>query len=114
MRKVVVKSVIDSELAVSAENGNKLHSRIARHLSSGKSVELSFQGIDLVTSAFLNNAVGKLCKKFDSEKIKESIMVTGLDEGDKKLLDKVINNAELYYRDPEKMKKLYDEVFKED
>lgn len=109
-----VKDVIGGELAVSTEGGDMVYERLVKSLSSGEKVELSFKGLDLITSAFLNNAIGKLYDKFDSGTLNSSLKVVGLEDDDKALLHRVIRNAKLYYQNPQKMKERYDKVLKED
>ena len=60
-----VKEIIDSKIAFDDSNGDKLFEKIIE-VTNGNSqtVILDFDGIDLVNTAFLNNAIGRL---FDKE-----------------------------------------------
>ncbi len=55
----VVKEVGDS-ICVTDEDGKKVYDVIAEALKNGKKVKISFNGVTDLTSAFLNNAIGKL------------------------------------------------------
>lgn len=67
-----VKEIIDSKIAFDDSNGDKLFEKIIE-VTNGNSqtVILDFDGIDLVNTAFLNNAIGRLFDKevYNIEKI---------------------------------------------
>ncbi len=89
-----VKTIIDSKVAFDDVNGNKLFNAILDATKgNGKTVVLDFKGIELVNTAFLNNAVGKLFDKniFDLEV--NRVRVENMDESKKELLKESISNA---------------------
>ena len=64
-------------------------------------VELSFQNVDMLTSAFLNTAIGQLYRDFSEKQIRDLLSVTEIANEDKVLLKRVIETAKLYYKDPQ-------------
>ena len=55
---LIVKNIIDSDLAVSSDDGKKVYQAIVEALRRENIVELDFQGITVVITAFLNMAIG--------------------------------------------------------
>ncbi len=58
--KIKVKELIDNEFAVSPLDGDKIFEVVKKDFEKDVPVSLDFGDISLVTSAFLNNAIGKL------------------------------------------------------
>ncbi len=104
--KIKVADVIGSNLGVSSEDGRAVFEKIRIALNARQSVELDFTGIDMLISAFLNAAVGKLVEDRSLEEIHQRIKFTGMADGDPELLEKVLENALRYYEDPDRFRKL--------
>ena len=86
---------------VSIEEGEKVRKIIVENLSNGKTIELDFDGVQTLTSSFLNSAIGRLYGEFEKSKIENAIKVKGLDKSDGALMAIVIKNAiEFYAKDP--------------
>jgi len=108
MKTPITLKVLDitgSNLCVSSEDGRAVFQKIKTALEAGHSVDLDFAGIDMVISAFLNAALGKLVEIYDLKEIKEKVLYSHLEEADLELVDRVLKNAELYYQDPERFRK---------
>lgn len=104
--KIKVADVIGSNLGVSSEVGEAVFEKIQIALKARQSVDLDFTGIDMLISAFLNASVGKLVENLSIEEIHKRITFSGMEEGDRELLDKVLENAVRYYADPDRFRKL--------
>lgn len=104
--KIKVADVIGSNLGVSSEDGGAVFEKIRIALNARQSVELDFTGIDMLISAFLNAAVGKLVEDLSIDEIHQRIKFTGMADGDPELLEKVLENARRYYEDPDRFRKL--------
>lgn len=108
MKTAITLKVLDitgSNLCVSSEDGWAVFQKVKTALEAGHSVTLDFSGIDMVISAFLNAALGKLVETHDLKEIHERISFEKLEQEDLDLVDRVLKNAELYYEDPERFKK---------
>ena len=92
---IVIKDVIKTDLAVSTEDGDTLHEVIAQNIRNGTKINIDFLGLDLVATAFLNNAFGKLYKDFESSKLNDFIKIINIEPFDLELLkdvrDRVLN-----------------------
>lgn len=67
MKKITVKDLIASNLATSNEKGVVLKSAILESVKEKESVILDFSNIKILTSAFLNPAVGEIYSDLGEE-----------------------------------------------
>lgn len=95
--ELVVTDVLGKSLCISASDGEVLRDRLIAMLDSGAKVALSFAGVSMIISYFLNVAVGQLYGKFTDDKIANQLTITGLDDSDQSLLERVVENAKNYY-----------------
>lgn len=107
---VRVFDVIGGPLCVSAEDGQKVHDKIAPLLRDGQKVALSFDRVETLISAFLNAAVGQLYGEFPEERIRELLSVKDMSAEDLAILKRVVDNAKLYFQN----RKEFDRAWKEE
>ena len=100
--KVSVISVVGNPLCVASRDGDKLYDRIVEAFEAGYRVSLSFYNVTLLTSAFLNNAIGRLYGKFNSEEIETRLTYSDIEPDDQLMVDAVIENAKQFFKDPER------------
>jgi len=105
-----VFNTVGNSFCVEADDGQKVYELIKKALSESKKVKISFQNIEMLTSAFLNTAVGQLYRDFNEEEIKQKLSVDQMQNDDKTLLKRVTNTAKLFYKDPERMQKSINEI----
>jgi len=110
---ISIYSIVGDSLCVSSDDGDMVFDRIKKALDINKKVQLSFANVEMLTSAFLNNAIGKLYGIYDENKLKESMSAIDISNEDKILLKRVIETAKLYYKNPDKFKKSIDEILGE-
>jgi len=99
MKTVELKVVdfIGSPLCISADDGQKIFDKVQLLLNEGNQVVISFEHVTMMVSLFLNVAIGQLYSTFSEEEIRNNLNVKGLDDDDKELLKKVVENAKKYY-----------------
>lgn len=103
-RKTInIKQIINSSFCVDVTDGDKIYTLLYKSIKEKQPVNLSFKGIELVITAFLNVAVGKLYKDFDTQTINEFLNKTDLDESFESCWNKVITGAPKYYAGKEKI-----------
>lgn len=105
-----ISSIVGGPLCVSAEDGQRVHDKIAPMLDAGRKVQLSFEGVETMISAFLNAAVGQLYGHMREEQIRELLSVTDMKGEDVALLRRVVQNAKRYFANREK----YDTAWKDE
>lgn len=115
MENVTIKIVntIGDVYGVEAEDGEKVFKLIAKAFLDKKKVDLSFQNIEMLTTAFLNTAVGQLYRDFTEDFIKENLKVSDVTESGKVALKRVVDTAKLYYKDPEAMQRSINEILED-
>lgn len=103
--KIKVADIIGSNLGVSSEDGGAVFEKLEIALKANRPIELDFSGIDLVISAFLNAAIGRLVQILEVAEIRNRIGFTNISNDDLELIDRVLENAERYYEDPDRFRK---------
>jgi Icc-related predicted phosphoesterase len=116
MNEIIINifNITGSSFCVESDDGQKVFNVIEKALKENKKIKLSFQNIEMVTTAFLNTAIGQLYRDFNEKKIKDSLDVKDLPAEDKQLLKRVISTAKLFYKDPNRMKKSIEDILGED
>ncbi|MBU5316534.1 STAS-like domain-containing protein [Clostridium bornimense] len=92
---LVIKDIIGSKVASENKQGDLIFDEIATSLDKSEAeILLDFSGLKLITTAFLNNAIGKLYKNYEKEKLNNRLKIKNItDKGDVELLKLVILNA---------------------
>jgi hypothetical protein len=97
---VSVFNLVGNGFCVEAKDGDAVFNAISKALQQDQAVEISFQNVEMLTSAFLNTAIGQLYRDFSEEKIRALVKVIAMADADKALLRRVVETAKLYYQDP--------------
>lgn len=107
MKHLIIKDIINSELAVSTENGEKVFEIVDSYLMNKEKVELDFGGITIMITAFLNAAIGKLYgkKEYTPEFLNEYLKLENVDKEDRSLFKDVIQRAKEYFANKEDFEK---------
>jgi len=107
---VRIFDIVGGPLCVSAEDGQRVHDKIVPLLRDGRKVVLSFEQVETLISAFLNAAVGQLYGELSEDRIRDLLDVRDMDEEDKAVLKRVVENAKAYFKAP----KQFDQAWKEE
>ena len=108
--KIFMFEVVGSEFCVASSKGEKVYERLNTALEADREVILSFDNVTALTTAFLNAAVGQLYGSFSEEKIRSLLKVEDANQDDLALLKLVVDNAKLYFKDPERFDRNVAEV----
>jgi hypothetical protein len=95
--QLVVKDIITRDTAVSSDDGEILYKKIDEHLKADDFVELNFSDISLITTAFLNSAIGQLYNDYSGDQLNTLLKLTNIAAEDKILFKKVIERAKEYF-----------------
>lgn len=96
MNEIVIKNIINSGFASDNDQGNLVFNEISSLLDKSDSNEiyLNFNGLEILTTAFLNNAIGKIYRNYSLDVLSGRIKIKNLkDRDDLELLRLVILNA---------------------
>jgi len=107
---ISVFQVVGSPLCVAADDGQKVYERVKLALKEGRKVVLSFHNVTGLTSAFLNAAIGQLYGVLGEEQIRTHLNVQDMQPEDLVLLKRVVDTAKAYFRDPERFRRVTQEV----
>ena len=111
--RVNVFNIVGSAFCVDADDGQLVYNVIKKNLLEVNKIILSFQNVEMITSAFLNTAIGQLYGEFEENQIKSNLSVENISPEDITLLKRVVETAKLYYKNPERMQKSIDDILGE-
>jgi hypothetical protein len=99
MEILIVKDLIKSSIAVATDSGEKLFNEISIVLKKGEKVKVDFQDISIISTAFLNAAIGQLYSgnTYTSDFLNSAIKVVHVQPEDKPLFFMVVNRAKEYF-----------------
>ena len=97
--EISVFEIVGSSYCFSPDDGQRVYNRLAAAIKAQQYVELSFRNTEIVTSAFLNTAIGQLYGNFSEEAIRRQLKVQGVESHDLALLKLVIGSAKQYFAD---------------
>lgn len=106
--------IIGSSACVASSDGQKIYDRLAAAFKEEKSVTLSFRNVTILTSAFLNAAIGQLYGSFTDDEIRSLLKVQDIQPDDLELLKRVVDTAKQYFKDPKKFDQIVRDALEED
>lgn len=108
--RISIYEVVGSSLCVASDDGQKVFERLNIAFETDRNVVLSFLNVTILTSAFLNAAIGQLYGKFDEDHIRSLLKVEDAEQDDLALLKRVVENAKQYFKDKERFNQIVDEI----
>lgn len=97
IKHLIVKDIIQSDFAITSDDGNRVYEEIIENLNKGNVVELDFEGVTVMITAFLNTAIGKLYEHFSSETLNEQLKLKNVAANDHILFKMVVQRAKEYF-----------------
>ena len=89
MIKLVVKDIIGPQCGT-YDDGNKVFIVASDSIRAGDSVDLDFDGVEVLTSSFVNGAIGNLVRTFGDDILKTRLTLTPRNGKDRYVLDKTL------------------------
>ncbi|WP_349604254.1 STAS-like domain-containing protein [Lactiplantibacillus plantarum] len=77
MKTINIKDEINSNLAVTSSQANKIFKILNANLKKQESTRIDFSGIETITTAFLNTAIGQLYSIGDSSILNKYVIIEG-------------------------------------
>jgi len=109
-KQIVVDQLVTGHKAVTPDEGAPIYKLLMESLNKGEHVVLSFSGLDMMTTAFLNVVIGDLYKTYTSEDLRSKLELTGLDEGGMRRVKKVTDRAKSFYHAPDQYSEIVNSV----
>ena len=97
--KINVLSLI-GEMCMTYADGQKLHATYRHAFDAGESVTLDFVGTRIFVSQFFNAAVGQVLERHTVDELRQRLIIENLPEAGRLPLQRSVENADRYYRDP--------------
>ncbi|HOU99101.1 MAG TPA: STAS-like domain-containing protein [Bacteroidales bacterium] len=98
---ISIYNEVNGDSAISVDDGEKVFKKIDQALSNNLKVELDFQNINLIITAFLNAAIGQLYSKYSSEELNNNLKLLNIKQEDIPLFQLVIERAKKYFENPQ-------------
>lgn len=95
--KIDVAEKIQNPSALTQEQGDLIYEEIVNSFDKGKVVILDFTNVESMISPFLNNSIGQLYGRFNSEYIKQHLELKDFPPAKNSTLNVVISNAKNFY-----------------
>ncbi len=84
-------------MAVSTDDGEKIFQAIDQLLKNNSTVELDFSKITIMTTAFLNAAIGQLYSAYEGEQLNRLLVFKNLSPENKVRVRQVVERAKEYF-----------------
>jgi len=114
--KIIIRlfDEVGGDAAISVSDGDQVYKKIDAAISKGIDVELDFQNINLIITAFLNACIGQLYSKYTSEQLNKHLSLKNIPPENNFLFNKVIKRAKEYFANPESFSSSVNEVLGDD
>lgn len=101
MDNLIIKEIIKGDIAVSTNDGDTVYNLINDYLKNQKSVIIDFSGISIMTTAFLNAAIGQLYSNalYSDDFLNKSLQLKNVEKEDRILFSEVVKRAKEYFKD---------------
>ncbi len=100
VQTVKVTDVIGNPFGFASDDGEKVFAIAKAAIENKQQVVISFQGIEDLTTAFLNAAIGELYGLFSEQQINEYVVLVDLEPDDEFLVGRVVERVKQYFSDP--------------
>jgi len=97
---ITISDEIGGTSGISVDDGNIIFGKIDITLNSGLKVNLDFQDINFMTTAFINAATGQLYGTYSDEFLQENLKFLNMKLEDSRLLQQVIRRSKEYFANP--------------
>ncbi len=101
MKNILIKEIIKGDIAVSTSDGDSIYNLINDYLLNHKKITIDFAGISIMTTAFLNAAIGQLYSNpvYSDDFLNNHLNLTNVEKEDRVLFSEVVKRAKEYFRD---------------
>lgn len=105
MKTLKIRDLIKMDFAVTTDDGDSIFKILDQHFQNGEKIILDFSEIAILTTAFLNAAIGQLYSKYSSEDISIYLKLDKISNSDLLLVKTVNQRAKEYFANKEEFEK---------
>ena len=109
--RIAITDLIGKPRAIAAADGEMVFKELKPLIEAGTPVVVSFAGIRMVITAFLNAAIGKLYRDIPEAEIERLLEVTELAEAFQPALEHSKTWSKAFYADPERLERAIKEEY---
>lgn len=109
-----IRDIIGGNAAFTPSAGDKVFSQIHTLLQKGEDTTLNFTGVGLITTAFLNAALGQLYAHYQSDFLNQHLKLESVASDDAVRIRLVLDRAKEYFADKEKFEQDRNSLFGEE
>lgn len=104
MSTIIIREIIKGDIAVSTSDGDLIHDLITDYLKKNETVTVDFEGISIMTTAFLNAAIGQLYSNptYSDDFLNKYLNLKNVAKEDRILFSEVVKRAKEYFRDKDR------------
>lgn len=104
MKNIIIQEIINGDIAVSTSDGDLIYNLLNEYLLSNKTITVDFAGISIMTTAFLNAAIGQLYSNpaFTDAFLNKYLNLKNVEKDDRILFSEVVKRAKEYFRDKDR------------
>ncbi len=101
MENIIIREIIKGDIAVSTSDGDLVHDLITDYFKNHKTISIDFEEISIMTTAFLNAAIGQLYSNpfYSDEFLNKHLHLKNVAKEDRILFSEVVKRAKEYFRD---------------
>lgn len=111
--KIKITDHISLNKGITPDEAEPLYEIEKEAFGAGRTVVLDFEGVEMLTTAFLNVMIGNLYKDYNSTELKSMLKFEHLDETTAIRIKKVTTNAKAFYNNEKGYSKIIEEVIRE-
>lgn len=108
-----VINVTGEKFCTEPEDGQKVFEQIDKAFKENKFVVVSFMNIEMLTTAFLNTAIGQLYRDYSEEIIREKLSVEQMTPAGLVSLKRVVDTAKIFYKNPDALRNSINDILEE-
>ncbi|REG90736.1 STAS-like domain-containing protein [Flavobacterium aquicola] len=104
MSTIIIREIIKGDIAVSTSDGDLVYNLITDYFKNHKTVSIDFEGISIMTTAFLNAAIGQLYSNpsYSDDFLNKHLHLKNVAKEDRILFSEVVKRAKEYFRDKDR------------
>ena len=104
MKNIIIQEIIKGDIAVSTSDGDLIYNLINDYLKNHKTINVDFKGISIMTTAFLNAAIGQLYSNplYSDDFLNKHLHLKNVEKEDRILFSEVVKRAKEYFKDKDR------------
>lgn len=99
MKEIKVYDITGSRAILDTPDGEILFNKLQNNFKNGNTVTLNFEKVDTILSMFLNSAIAPLYEIYDSDFLKQHLIIKNMSDEDKITLKRVNSRAKQFYKE---------------